>query len=50
MDMVTIPKKEFLEMSEGLKILKKSELYERLLEFEKNLVSDGEFYREDLGF
>ena len=49
METVMIPKVEFEQMKAEIKTLRKTKLYLRLLEFEKNI--EGKKYtREDLGF
>ena len=50
METITIPKIEFKQMQEELETLRKSALYKRLLEFEKNISSGKIFTRKDLGF
>ena len=49
MDTVTIPKEDFELMQREIKTLRSSNLYKRLLEFEKN-ISHKKFTRKDLGF
>ena len=50
MKTITILKEEFEKMKLELETLRNSELYERLLEFEKNIKEGKIFTREDLGF
>ena len=50
METVTISKTKFEQMKEELGMLRKSKLYQRLLEFEQNIISGKEFTRKDLGF
>ncbi len=47
---ITIPKVEFEKMKTELVVLRKSKLYKRLLEFEKNIAEGRKYTREDLGF
>ena len=47
---ITIPKDEFEKMKIELETLRKSTLYKRLLEFEKNIAEGKKFTRKDLGF
>src|SRR3990167_5679504 len=47
---ITILKEEFEKMKLELETLRNSELYERLLEFEKNIKEGKIFTRKDLGF
>ncbi|MFQ5976048.1 MAG: hypothetical protein ACE5J5_07025 [Candidatus Hydrothermarchaeales archaeon] len=49
-DVVTIPKKEYLEMKNEIKTLRKTNLYKRLLEFEENISKGKAYTRKDLGF
>lgn len=50
METITIPKIEFEQMQQELDILRKTSLYKRLLEFEKNIADGRIFTRKDLGF
>jgi len=50
MKTITMLKEEFEKMKLELETLRNSELYERLLEFEKNIKEGKIFTREDLGF
>ena len=50
MKTITILKEEFEKMKLELETLRNSELYERLLEFEKNIKEGKIFTRKDLGF
>ena len=45
---VTILRLEFEQMREELKTLRKSTLYQRLLEFERNILQGGKYTRKDL--
>lgn len=46
---VSIPKHEYLRLKRENRMLRNTDLYKRLLEFEQNIKS-GKFTREDLGF
>ncbi|HLC85933.1 MAG TPA: hypothetical protein VJG30_01445 [Candidatus Nanoarchaeia archaeon] len=48
--METISKAEFEQMKQELKILRNSNIYQRLLEFEQNIKQGKIFTRKDLGF
>ena len=50
METVTIAKPEFEQMKQELKILRKSSIYLRLLEFEQNIMAGKKYTRKDLGF
>lgn len=50
METVTLPRVEFEQMQEELKILRDSKLYQRLLDFEKNITTGKRYTRKDLGF
>lgn len=50
METITMPKIEFEQMQQELEILRKTSLYKRLLEFEKNIAEGKIFTRKDLGF
>jgi len=49
METVTIPKEDFELMEREIETLRDTNLYARLLEFEKN-ISHKKFTRKDLGF
>tara|TARA_Y100000034_G_C6692669_1_gene305060 strand:+ start:110 stop:262 length:153 start_codon:yes stop_codon:yes gene_type:complete len=50
MEMITIPKPKFERMEQELEILRNSELYKRLLQFEQNIMKGKVYIRKDLGF
>lgn len=50
MEMITLPKEKFEQMKQEIDILRKSAIYRRLLEFEKNISNEEKYTREDLGF
>lgn len=50
METITMPKIEFEQMQQELEVLRKTSLYKRLLEFEKNIADGKIFTRKDLGF
>ncbi len=50
MDTITIPRIEFEQIQEELRVLRKSSLYKRLLEFEENISKGKKYTRTDLGF
>ena len=50
MDTITIPRVEFEQIQEELRMLRKSSLYKRLLEFEENISKGKKYTRADLGF
>tara|TARA_Y100000310_G_scaffold344346_2_gene456631 strand:- start:28605 stop:28757 length:153 start_codon:yes stop_codon:yes gene_type:complete len=50
METITIPKIKFEEMQVELKTLRKSRLYQRLLQFEQRILQGKKFTRADLGF
>ena len=50
METITIPKAELEQLQKELEILRNSNLYKRLLEFEKNIAEGRKFTRKDLGF
>lgn len=50
METITIPKSEFEQMKSELKILRNSKVYQRLLEFEQNILQRKKYTRADLGF
>lgn len=41
---------EFEQMKQELEVLRNSNLYKRLLEFEKNISQGRKYSRKDLGF
>ena len=49
METVTILKEDFEQMQREIKTLRHSKVYERLLEFEKN-IAKKKYTRKDLGF
>ena len=49
METVTITREEYQELKEEIKTLRESKLYQRLLEFEKN-ITQKKYSRKDLGF
>jgi len=50
MEKIIIPRYRFMQMKKELRILRNSNLYRRLLEFEKNISQGKKYTREDLGF
>ena len=50
METITIPKITFEEMEMELVTLRKTALYQRLLQFEEHLAQGKRFTRRDLGF
>ena len=50
METITISKPKFEQMQEELETLRKSKIYQRLLEFEQNILKGKKFTRADLGF
>jgi len=50
METVIISKVEFAQMIQKLKILRNSKIYQRLLEFERNILQGKIYIRNDLGF
>ncbi len=50
METVTIPKARFEEMKREIETLRSTQVYKRLLEFEKNILEGRKFTRRDLGF
>ena len=50
MEMIAISKVKFEQIQKELETLRKSSLYKRLLEFEKNISQGNIFTRKDLGF
>lgn len=49
METVTLLKEEYEQMKRELRALRKSKLYERLLEFEQNIAKGKKLTRSDLG-
>ncbi|HZX20501.1 MAG TPA: hypothetical protein VFF13_05800 [archaeon] len=47
---VTITKKKYDAMKREIKILRNSEIYKSLIEFEKSIATGKKYYRKDLGF
>ncbi|MFH0954591.1 MAG: hypothetical protein V1777_00610 [Candidatus Micrarchaeota archaeon] len=47
---VTIPKCEYVALKREARVLRSSQLYKRLLEFEQNIANGKKFTRKDLGF
>ncbi len=50
METITVPKIKFEQMQEEIKTLRKSKLYQRLLQFEQNILQGKKYTRKDLGF
>jgi hypothetical protein len=50
MDTVTIPRDEYDSLVRDSKILKRSNLYQKVIDFENSIAENGEFTRKDLGF
>jgi hypothetical protein len=50
MEMITIPKPEFEKMKQEIEVLRNSNLYKRLLQFEQNILNGRVYTRRDLGF
>lgn len=50
METVTLPKTEVEQLHREIETLRNSDLYKRLLEFEKNSSEGKRFTRNDLGF
>ena len=50
METITLPKTEFEQLHREIETLRNSDLYKRLLEFEKNIAEGKRFTRADLGF
>ncbi len=50
METITLPKVEFEQMKLEIKTLRNSKMYQRLLEFEQNIISGKKYTRKDLGF
>ena len=49
METITIPKEIFQQMESEINLLKNSNTYQRLLEFEEN-IKNKKFTRKDIGF
>ncbi len=49
-EMVTIPRTEYQSLKKEVKLFRNSNIYKRLLEFERNTSSGKKYYRKDLGF
>lgn len=49
METITIPRQEFEQMKRELLVLRDSKIYQRLLQFEKN-IAKKKYTRQDLGF
>lgn len=47
---ITIQKAKFEQMKQELNTLRNSRLYQRLLEFEQNILQGKKYTRKDLGF
>ncbi len=47
---ILIPKALFEKIKTELEVLRKSKLYKRLLEFEKNISEGKKYTRKDVGF
>ncbi len=47
---ITIPKEEYLRLKKENNMLRRTDLYRRLLEFEQNIKEGKTFTRQDLGF
>ena len=50
METITLPRSELEQLHREIETLRNSGLYERLLEFEKNISEGKRFTRADLGF
>jgi len=50
METITLPKEEFELMKQELETLRNKKVYQRLLDFEKNISNGKKFTRKDLGF
>ena len=50
METITLPKTEVEQLHREIETLRNSDLYKRLLEFEKNIAEGKRFTRADLGF
>ena len=50
MNTVTIPREELEQLKQELKVLRKTSVYQRLLEFEQNVLNGKKYTRKDLGF
>ncbi len=49
METITLPKEKFEQMQIEISFLRNTNIYKKLLEFEKN-ISKKKYSREDLGF
>ena len=49
-EVITLPKHKYFRLLEENKVLRKTKLYRRLLEFEQNIQTGKIFTRKDLGF
>ena len=49
-ELITIPRYQYIKLVNENRMLKKTELYKRLLEFEQNIQAGKVFTRKDLGF
>ncbi|MBI2147969.1 hypothetical protein HYU19_05900 [Candidatus Woesearchaeota archaeon] len=49
METITVPKEEYTQMQEELKILRDNKIYKRLLEFEEHISQGKRLTRKDLG-
>jgi hypothetical protein len=49
-DTVSVSREEYDRMMQELESLRNTQLYKRLLEFEKNIQDGKSFTRKDLGF
>lgn len=47
---IVIQKKEYSALKREIETLRKTSIYKRLLEFEKNITTGKKFGRADLGF
>lgn len=47
---VTVPKKKYEAMKREIKLLRNSDIYKSLIEFEKSISTGKKYYRKDLGF
>jgi len=45
-----MPREEFEQMTQELKVLRNTSIYQRLLEFEQNIIQGKKYTRRDLGF
>ncbi len=49
-EMVTIPKMKYVQLVEEIETLRKTKLYQRLLEAEANVSTGKKYTRADVGF